>query len=932
MTPRLRTALVVGATVVALPVLAQAWYWSRLFTEPGFLAHSDLYEYFLPAFLSPMTTWSPAEFAGMAVYSDPQIGMWYPVQLLARAVGSWSLYVLSVYVIAGTGASAYAWQISRSRTAAILAGLAWPWSEFFVEGFPHLAWVHAFAWFPWVLFGLERVAETRSPRWAVAGAMFVACFGLTGQPQAAVYCGYATAIYTFFLWRSHGGDRPLLAMFAGVFLGGAALAAVGLVPLVEISSWIARDHVGFSQFANSFMKQPHELMASIMPQFCHERRETPQYVGVLTLWLAFGAVAASAPGWRVRFWMVLAVVCLVLGLGSQTPLAALAYHVPLYDLFRVVARHLSLFSFAIIALGALGIAALREGRLTGWRAVWVATVPACAAFGGLAFVATQTDLFQLPCDRFGIDHYLPAAITHVALQAGLVVLAALCLMLGGHQRWRRVVSVAMPLLLAFDLLNSPSEPVDLHGSEPPGIIAPSLIQPSVHARRLKEDLAPLRQRLLPLEGSATDPVDPGVFARLWEIPSLGGYNPMMPGRMGRLARMNNNGSVRSELLLADDVTLDLFAVRYVIVPAAGLTAPAPVPLDTPLSALPAIERLIGPSDCRDRGAMSVSLSFAPVDIAGVVLSGEMRCGDHVTEHAEVGVLTAHGAGEARSLPLRAGSPRPGGDDAALWIPHAPLATPSPLAATDYRASLSQVQATGITIRAASQGATLFVDRIALVTTDGRLIPLTLPSAAVAAEPRWREHRRFTTSRNSDRERDEDARDEHEYVVFENTRARPLAWFAGRVIEVADEHAIETIQFGRLRDGAPLDVATTAFVPTGEAVPGEGGRGSVEVVTARDGAFRLRVTANSPGMAVLSELHHPGWSATLDGQTAALKRVDFAIMGVAVPAGTHDIVLTFSPAGLKVGGTISVAALLAALVLLIRPPRRWYGASMQRSDT
>ena len=146
-----------------------------------------------------------------------------------------------------------------------------------------------------------------------------------------------------------------------------------------------------------------------------------------------------------------------------------------------------------------------------------------------------------------------------------------------------------------------------------------------------------------------------------------------------------------------------------------------------------------------------------------------------------------------------------------------------------------------------------------------------------------------------------------------------------MIEVADEHAIETIQFGRLRDGAPLDVATTAFVPTGEAVPGEGGRGSVEVVTARDGAFRLRVTANSPGMAVLSELHHPGWRATLDGQKAALKRVDFAIMGVAVPAGTHDIVLRFSPIGLKVGGTISIVACLAALVLLIRPPLRWYGA-------
>ncbi len=920
-----RTWLVRGAIVIALPLLAQVWYWSRLFTEPGFLAHSDLYEYFLPAFLSPMTTWSSSEFAGMPVYSDPQVGMWYPVQLLARAVGSWSLYVASLYVIAGTGAAAYAWQITRSRAAALVAGLAWPWCEFLADAFPHLAFAHAFAWFPWVLFGVEKVAETRSPRWAVAAALVVACFGLTGQPQAAVYCGYATIVYTFFLWRSHAGGRRLLTLYAGVFLGGAALAAVELLPLVEISSWIARDRVSFSQFASGFMKQPHELMAGILPQFCHERRELPQYVGILTLWLAFAAVAASAPAWRTRFWMVLAVVCLVLGLGSQTPLATLAYELPLYDRFRVVARHLALYSFAIIALGALGVAALRDGRLKGTRAALVALIPACAAFGGLYFVTTRPDLFTLPCDQFGIDHYLPDALTHVGLQAGLIAVAALCVVLGGRQRWRRGVAIALPLLLAFDVLNSHAERVDVRGAEPPNVIAPALTQPSVHARLLKQELSPLRQRLLPLEGSAMDPVVPGVFARLWQIPSLGGYNPMMPGRMGRLARMNNNGSVRSELLLADDVTLDMFAVRYVIVRASELTAPAPLPLETPLAALPTVDRLVGPSDCRPRGPMSVSLSFAPVDVTGVVLSGEMRCGDHVEDRADIGVLTVHGDGDTRPVPLRAAPADAQADDTALWVSHlGPTATP-PLAATDYRASFPQVRANRITIQTAPEDATLFVDRVALVTADGRLIPLTLPSTAVAAEPRWREHRRFATSRTSDRDRDEHAADETDYVVLENLRARPRAWFAGRIIEVDDERAIETLQLGRTRNGVPLDVAATAFVPPGETAPGEGGRGSVEVVTANDGAFRLRVTADSPGMAVLSELHHPGWSATLDGQQAPLKRVDFAIMGVPVPAGTHDIVLTFSPTGLKVGGTISIVACLAALVLLIRPPRRWYGA-------
>ncbi len=914
MLTRLRGLALTAAAIVVLPAALQAWFWSSMFRTAGYFSQSDLYEEFLPQFLAPLMTWSSMEFAGMPVFADPQNAAWYPVQLLARALGSWSLYVAGAYVIAAVGAAAYAWQITRSRTAALLAGIAWPLSEAMADLTPHFAMLHGFAWFPLVLFGIEKIAETRDWRWAGATGVFAACFALAGHPQVAVYCGYVTAPYLVALWWQNGRDGALARLLGGAFVIGGLLAAIQLVPTLALSEWIARNQVGFGHFADGFTKRPSEFLAGIIPQFCHERRETPQYAGILTLLLACAAPGLPGRNWRTLFWTVVAVVCLLLGLGSQTPLAAVAYHLPVLDRFRVVARFLTLAIFAIVSLAAITAAAASEGRLRG-RQIWRVLVPGLAALGALAFVRSRPDLFAMPCDRFGIDWIWPAGMTHVTSQAVLVVLSCACMLLAGRAGWKRAVMVAMPLLMAFDLLNAQSEPVTAGGLEP-SILKPALTAPSVHAVRLRDELASTHQRLLPLEGSATDAVVPGMFARLWNVPSLGGYNPLLPARLNTLTRMNNNGSVGPNVLLADDLTLDLFATRFVLVRASELVRPPAAAPGATLASLPALDVLLGPSDCRPRGAMRLTLSAPEVEAAGIVVSGTMRCGDNVKAGDDMGAVTLSGAdGQTRTVPLVAG----GGHGAdRIGISH--LSDEAPAEIEKSRVTFAPLTTRTVTIETTPQRATLAVDRVAIVTADGHVLPLTLPSAAVTS-PRWREWRRFTTSRDSDRGTDEAARDEIDYVVLENTHARPRAWFTGTVFDVPDEQAMETIRFGRRRDGTPLNLATSAFVDSGTPVQAGGGSGTVTVVTAGQGRFTLEATAASSGLALVSELHHPSWRATVDGAPVEVVRADYALIGVPIPAGHHRIELEFKPGSLTLGAGLSVAGGLATLACFIRPKRR-----------
>ena len=78
--------------------------------------------------------------------------------------------------------------------------------------------------------------------------------------------------------------------------------------------------------------------------------------------------------------------------------------------------------------------------------------------------------------------------------------------------------------------------------------------------------------------------------------------------------------------------------------------------------------------------------------------------------------------------------------------------------------------------------------------------------------------------------------------------------------------------------------------------------------------RLRIRADGPGILVLSQMHYPGWKALIDGRESPVLRVDYAFLGVAVEAGTHDVRWVFAPGTLRIGALLSGAALIACLAL------------------
>jgi hypothetical protein len=99
-------------------------------------------------------------------------------------------------------------------------------------------------------------------------------------------------------------------------------------------------------------------------------------------------------------------------------------------------------------------------------------------------------------------------------------------------------------------------------------------------------------------------------------------------------------------------------------------------------------------------------------------------------------------------------------------------------------------------------------------------------------------------------------------------------------------------------------------------------GDARIVDASD-PDRLVVSASlaRPGYVVVADTYTSGWRATVDGVETPIHPADVLFRAVRVPAGRHEIVLSYRPAGLRIGAGLFVVGLLATLGIALWPRRR-----------
>lgn len=166
-------------------------------------------------------------------------------------------------------------------------------------------------------------------------------------------------------------------------------------------------------------------------------------------------------------------------------------------------------------------------------------------------------------------------------------------------------------------------------------------------------------------------------------------------------------------------------------------------------------------------------------------------------------------------------------------------------------------------------------------------------------------------------------------VMRNNHALGNAWYVDSLVWVdgadAEMNALDasTLDFTRqaVADRRFTDVLSAQAL---SLVPGD----TIYMTSYTPNEVKYHAATTHGGIGVFSEIYFPwGWHATIDGKETPLARVNYVLRAMAIPAGSHEISMTFAPDSIKTSSAIAYACVTLIYLLLaagiFTGTRRWF---------
>jgi Bacterial membrane protein YfhO len=965
-----RALTITGWPVAVLLGTMLAVFWQDLFGGQVYFGSDTLSFYYpLTAWYAErlqsghLPLWIPYIFGGYPLFADGEIGMLYPLHLLAYlnlpAETAFAILRPLHFFLAGVFTYWLGRLIGLQRFGALLAGLSFSYGSFMVGHLQHENIVRSTVWLPLAL-GLLELALRRSGRGRflllISCGMVVAVqmVGIHLQPVlisllvlgAYALCGPlgldgASRPAPWPAWRPKLRSLPAPAWRAlavylksrflalGLVIGiGTGLAAAQLVPLYELGQRSMRAGGVSYEFSTSYSIPPIQLLQLVLPYLFRPDEasywglwpatETTIYVGVAPLLLALVALAYL----RTRptaFFGTLLGLSLLLALGDYLPikLYSLVWSLPGFSVLRVPARFGLVFTFSAAILAGFGADWLARRsfdppqhpasrqRIRRLSLLLTACTLGALALGGL-FLLLQGWLNVDPDGtRRAIEaHYLSLRRGGGSLSESEVYFGLLRSVDLGNPR----TQAGLLLMLGAALL------LGLRGLH------------RVRRRPWQLTLLALVASDLVMFAAGFNPRRPipGLELTLPSVQFLASHNglhrvfvePQLYGMLGPNQLVGSGldfaGGYSSleprrateywwSIVRQDNLLLDLFNVRYVVSPR---WVQGTMSYDGVL--YHPGDRLMRGVTGSSTGSESFKLSPWWTEAVSVVASGDgfrdLNYGEPVAE------VIVTGPTDEQLLVLRAGADI---EDGA-----APMLGP----ASPGRAPSSRIVWTGASFQhpgqlSALSGATIRLPHPMLATsiTVRRIGPtnaLDLYGLGLQDRPGLP----VRSISPTDRLKYERVYQDQDLDIYENLAALPRAFVVGAA------------QTGEPGESEIAQMLAGRFDPRREVLL-EGGPGSThgnlvdfvgqaDVVEYEPERVVVQASASGAGYLVLGDRYDENWRATVDGQRAPLLRGDSMFRAVPLEAGQHQIVFTYEPFAVRLGAAIS--GLTLALVGLGAP--------------
>ena len=149
------------------------------------------------------------------------------------------------------------------------------------------------------------------------------------------------------------------------------------------------------------------------------------------------------------------------------------------------------------------------------------------------------------------------------------------------------------------------------------------------------------------------------------------------------------------------------------------------------------------------------------------------------------------------------------------------------------------------------------------------------------------------------------------MPLQNPYAYGNAWFVDNIKYV--DNANQEIDAIRSLDLRHEAVADKKFAETLGTAQKQGNTSLVTLKKYDANELTYNVQSQNGGIVVFSEIYYPGWTATVDGESVPVGRVNYILRAINVKPGQHTVVLTFKPQSVK---NTETAAYVAYLLLVL----------------
>ena len=314
--------------------------------------------------------WNPYQDLGYPIHADPSSGAWYPVVWLIGSTFGYSIYSISfefllhIY-LAGVGMFLLARTLKFETKFALMAGIAFMLSGFFVGNAQHLSYIISGCWLPFIIQQYLLLIEEKKAIHALQAGLFMFLSITGGYPAVTIILTYLLLtfylIHVISLIRSKSYKSILqFTIQNGLFLATTILcSAVMLVSVAQVSPYLSRlgnfnvEQALFSPFSpQSFISFLAPLTTTVKSTYWDADLSMRNgYFGLIVLmFFLLGIFIQKPKPLRIIFWF--GIFSLTASVGNYLPVRSLLFnHVPLMNVFRFPSVFRLFFILAAILTG-----------------------------------------------------------------------------------------------------------------------------------------------------------------------------------------------------------------------------------------------------------------------------------------------------------------------------------------------------------------------------------------------------------------------------------------------------------------------------------------------------------------------------------------------------------------------------------------------------